>query len=104
MWIMLQQDRPDDYIVATNEAHSVRDFCAEAFGLLGLDWEAHVDHDTRYERPAEVDLLIGNPEKARRLLGWEPKVRFKELVRIMVEHDLDLAKREAQIARLPAPS
>jgi len=104
MWLMLQQERPDDYIVATNEAHSVKEFCAEAFGLLGLDWQEFVKHDTRYERPAEVDLLIGNPEKARRLLGWEPKVRFKELVRIMVEHDLDLAKREAQIASLPAPS
>ena len=104
MWLMLQQERPDDYIVATNEAHSVKEFCTEAFGLLGLDWQEFVKHDTRYERPAEVDLLIGNPEKARRLLGWEPKVRFKELVRIMVDHDLDLAKREAQIASLPAPS
>ena len=101
MWIMLQQDQPDDYVVATNETHSVRDFCAEAFGLLGLDWQKYVKYDARYERPSEVDLLIGNPEKARRQLGWEPKVRFKELVKIMVEHDLALAKREAQIAKLP---
>jgi len=101
MWLMLQQDQPDDYVVATNETHSVRDFCAETFGLLGLDWQKYVKHDARYERPAEVELLIGNPAKARRQLGWEPKVRFKELVKIMVEHDLDLAKREAQIARLP---
>ena len=101
MWLMLQQEHPDDYVVATNETHSVRELCAEAFGLLGLDWQKYVRHDPRYERPAEVDLLIGNPEKARRQLGWEPKVRFKDLVKIMVDHDLDLAKRESQIAKLP---
>ena len=103
MWLMLQQDNPDDYVVATNETHSVKEFCQEAFGQLGLDWEKHVKYDQRYERPAEVELLIGDPAKARKQLGWEPKVRFKELVRIMVEHDLELAKREAQIARLPQP-
>jgi GDPmannose 4,6-dehydratase len=81
----------------------VRDFCVEAFGLLGLDWQKHVRHDERYERPAEVELLIGNPEKAARQLGWKPRVRFKELVKIMVDHDLDLAKRESQIAKLPPP-
>ncbi len=100
MWLMLQQDNPDDYVVATNETHSVREFCEVAFSRLGLDWEKHVKYDERYERPAEVELLIGNPDKARRQLGWEPKVRFKELVEIMVDHDLDLAKREAQIAML----
>ena len=73
------------------------------FGLLGLDWEKYIQHDTRYERPAEVDLLIGDPAKARQQLGWEPKVKFKELVKLMVDHDLDLAKREAQIAALPKP-
>jgi GDPmannose 4,6-dehydratase len=104
MWLMLQQDAPGDYVVATNEAHSVKEFCQETFGLLNLDWEKYVQHDQRYERPAEVDLLIGNPAKARQQLGWEPKVRFKELVKIMVEHDLELAKREAQIAKLPDPS
>jgi GDPmannose 4,6-dehydratase len=104
MWLMLQQDRPDDYVVATNETHSVREFCEECFGLLGLDWEKHVRYDTRYERPAEVELLIGDPAKARKQLGWEPKVRFKELVKIMVDHDLALAKREAQIASLPGVS
>jgi GDPmannose 4,6-dehydratase len=104
MWLMLQQDRPDDYVVATNETHSVREFCQEAFGLLGLEWERYVSHDARYERPAEVELLIGNPAKARRHLGWEPKTRFKDLVRIMVDHDLELAKREAQIALLPNPA
>src|ERR1019366_8841433 len=101
MWIMLQQDRPDDYVVATNETHSVRDFCRLAFGLLDLDWEKYVRHDPRYERPAEVDLLIGDPAKAARQLGWKPRVRFRELVKIMVDHDLDLAKREAQIAKVP---
>jgi len=100
MWLMLQQDAPDDYVVATNETHSVRDFCKEAFGVVGLDWEKYVKYDQRYERPAEVDLLIGNPEKARRKLGWEPKVRFKDLVKIMVEHDLQEAQREARIAQL----
>ena len=103
MWLMLQQDNPDDYVVATNETHSVKEFCQEAFGQVGLDWEKHVKYDQRYERPAEVELLIGDPAKARKQLGWEPKVRFKELVRIMVAHDLELAKREAQIARLPQP-
>jgi GDPmannose 4,6-dehydratase len=105
MWLMLQQDRPGDFVVATNETHTVRDFCQEAFTLVGLDWQKYVKHDSRYERPAEVDLLIGNPEKARRELGWSPKVRFKELVKIMVEHDLALARHEAAVGKLPsAPS
>jgi GDPmannose 4,6-dehydratase len=103
MWLMLQQDQPDDYVVATNETHSVKEFCQEAFALLGLDWEKYVKYDERYERPSEVDQLIGNPAKAKKQLGWSPQVRFKDLVKIMVEHDLDLAKREAQIARLPPP-
>ncbi len=102
MWLMLQQDKPDDYVVATNETHSVQEFCEVTFGLLGLDWRKYVKHDVHYERPAEVDLLIGDPAKARKQLGWEPKVRFKDLVKIMVEHDLALARREAQIAQLPA--
>ena len=101
MWVMLQQDTPDDYVVATNETHTVKEFIQETFALLDLDWEKYVEYDKRYERPAEVDLLIGNPEKAKRQLNWEPKVRFKELVKIMTESDLDLAKREAQIADLP---
>jgi GDPmannose 4,6-dehydratase len=103
MWLMLQQDQPDDYVVATNETHSVKEFCQEAFALLGLDWEKYVKYDQRYERPSEVDQLIGNPAKAKQQLGWAPQVLFKDLVKIMVEHDLDLAKREAQIARLPQP-
>ena len=104
MWMMLQQENPDDYVVGTNETHSIREFCEVAFGRLGLDWEKHVKYDQRYERPAEVDLLIGNPAKAKKQLGWEPKVHFKELVELMIDHDLDLAKREAQIAKLPAVS
>ena len=95
MWQMLQQDTPDDYVVATNETHSIREFLDEAFGLLNLDWKQYVKHDERYERPAEVDLLIGDPAKAKAKFGWEPKVRFKELVRIMVEADRELAFREA---------
>ncbi len=104
MWVMLQQDKPDDYVVATNETHTVKEFIQETFGLLNLEWEKYVNYDARYERPAEVELLIGNPAKAKRQLGWEPKVRFKELVKIMTEADLEMAKREAQIASLPAPT
>jgi len=88
MWLMLQQDEPDDYILATNETHTVRDFCREAFTHAGLDWEQYVKYDARYERPAEVDLLIGDPAKAKRQLGWEPKTKFRELVRLMVDADL----------------
>ncbi len=105
MWRMLQQDKPDDYVIATNETHSIREFCEEAFSLLDLDWKAYVKHDARYERPSEVDLLIGNPAKAKRVLNWEPRVRFKELVKIMVESDLRLAMRElaeAQAGTAPA--
>lgn len=94
MWLMLQQDKGDDYVMATNETNSVKDFVIETFNLLDLDWEEYVDYDKRYERPAEVDLLIGNPAKAKKQLGWEPKVRFKELVKIMVDSDLALAKQE----------
>ena len=97
MWLMLQQDQPDDYVVATNETHSVREFCEEAFAHLGLDWAQYVRHDARYERPAEVELLIGDPAKARRQLGWEPRVRFKDLVRIMVDADLELARQEKAV-------
>ena len=97
MWLMLQQDRPDDYVIATNETHSVKEFVVETFDRLGLDWEKYVDYDERYERPAEVDLLIGDPAKAKRQLGWEPEVKFKELVAIMVDADLKLAEDETKI-------
>ena len=88
MWLMLQQDRPDDYILATNETHSVQEFVELAFERVGLDWKEFVKHDQRYERPAEVDLLIGDATKAKKILNWEPQVRFEELVRIMVDADL----------------
>ena len=88
MWRILQQDSPDDYVLATNETHTVREFCQEAFAHAGLDWQEFVKHDGRYERPAEVDLLIGDPAKAKRQLGWEATTRFHELVRLMVDADL----------------
>jgi GDPmannose 4,6-dehydratase len=88
MWLMLQQDHPDDYLVATGETHSVREFCQVAFGHVGLDWEKYVVVDPKFYRPAEVDLLVGDPGKAKRLLGWEPSVTFQELVRIMTDADL----------------
>ncbi|CAN5167819.1 GDP-mannose 4,6-dehydratase [soil metagenome] len=94
MWLMLQQDEPDDYVIATNETHSVKDFCRETFACLDLDWEKFVRYDKVYERPAEVELLIGNPAKAKKKLGWEPRVKFKELVKIMVGADLELARHE----------
>ena len=90
MWLMLQQDEPDDYVVATGETHSVREFLEQAFAYVQLDWREYLRHDERYERPAEVDLLVGDASKAKRRLDWEPKVRFPELVRLMV--DADLAK------------
>ncbi|MEI8195396.1 MAG: GDP-mannose 4,6-dehydratase, partial [Phycisphaerae bacterium] len=94
MWLMLQQEKPDDYVVATGETHSVQEWIAECFGLLGLDWKKYVETDSRYLRPAEVDLLLGDPSKAARTLKWEPKVKFKQLAKMMVESDLRLAERE----------
>ncbi len=94
MWRMLQQDQPDDYVIATGRQHSVRDFLAEAFSAVGLQWEDHVEVDPRYLRPAEVDSLLGDASKAREKLGWEPKVGFKELVAKMIEHDWRLAREE----------
>ena len=88
MWRMLQQDEPDDYLVATNETWSVRQLCEAAFAVVDLDYRDYVKHDNRFDRPAEVDLLIGDPAKAREKLGWEPTVRFPELVRMMVDADL----------------
>ncbi len=88
MWLMLQQPQPDDYVVATGETHSVQEFLEEAFSCAGLDWRKHVKVDAKYFRPAEVDLLLGDPTKARTVLGWTPKVSFKELVSLMVEADL----------------
>lgn len=90
MWRMLQSDKPDDYVLATNETHTVREFVREAFGSVDLDWEQYVKYDARYERPAEVDLLIGDPAKAKAQLDWEPTTRFHGLVKLMVEADLKL--------------
>jgi GDPmannose 4,6-dehydratase len=87
MWRMLQQDEPDDFVIATGEAHSVREFCEVAFAHVGLDWRQHVEVDPRYERPAEVDFLLGDATKARTELGWQPTVSFEELVRMMVDAD-----------------
>ena len=94
MWLMLQQDEADDYVVSTDETHSVREFCEKTFSRLDLDYNDFVAIDPRYFRPAEVDLLLGSSEKARRQLGWEPRVSFDELVEMMVDADLELAKKE----------
>jgi GDPmannose 4,6-dehydratase len=88
MWRMLQQDEAEDFVIATGETHTVRELCQEAFGHLDLDYQQYVEIDPRYFRPAEVDLLIGDPTKAKTKLGWQPQVTFKELVRIMTEADL----------------
>ena len=84
---MLQQNQPDDYVIATGETHSVQEFCEEAFAHAGMDWRDYVEIDSRYLRPAEVDLLIGDASKAKKVLGWEPKTKFKDLVRMMVDAD-----------------
>ena len=99
MWLILQQEKGDDYVIATNETHSVREFLEAAFSHVGLDWKAHVEIDPKYYRPAEVDLLIGDYSKARRVLGWEPKTKFVDLVKLMVDSDVALLKahREGKI-------
>jgi GDPmannose 4,6-dehydratase len=94
MWLMLQQPKPDDYVVATGKTHSVRELVERAFAELGLDWRRHVEIDQRYLRPTEVDVLQGDATKARETLGWRPRVGFDALVAMMVAHDLDLARRE----------
>jgi GDPmannose 4,6-dehydratase len=96
MWLMLQQDKADDYVIATNETHTVREFVERAFDHVGLDWNKYVEIDQRYFRPAEVDLLIGDPAKAKKILKWEPKVTFEALVDMMV--DADMAAIEGKIA------
>ncbi len=90
MWMMMQQDKPDDYVIGTGETHSVREFLDECFGYVGLNWEDYVRIDERYFRPTEVDLLLSDPSKATKQLTWKPKVKFSELVRIMVDADLEL--------------
>jgi GDPmannose 4,6-dehydratase len=98
MWLMLQQDEPDDYVVATGETHSVRELCQLAFNCVNLNYEDYVVIDERFYRPAEVDLLIGDPSKAGAQLGWEPTVSFKELIEMMVEADLAALHAEGHIA------
>lgn len=93
MWLMLQAEKPDDYVVATNETHSVKEFCQIAFEHVGLDWEQYVEVSEKYFRPAEVDLLIGDPAHAKKQLNWEPKVSFKELVKMMVDADTEAFKQ-----------
>ena len=94
MWLMLQQDEPDDYVIATGETHSIEEFLTLAFDKVGLgDWKPYVRHDAKFLRPAEVDLLIGDPAKAKAKLGWQPEVNFEQLVSMMVEHDLEYEAR-----------
>jgi GDPmannose 4,6-dehydratase len=94
MWLMLQQNQPEDYVVAMGETHSVREFLELTFSMLNLDYREFVEFDTKYTRPSEVDVLLGDPTKARTVLGWTPEVDFAGLVKMMVEHDLELARRE----------
>jgi GDPmannose 4,6-dehydratase len=104
MWLMLQQPKGDDYVVATGEAHSVRELCELSFGHVGLDYREFVDIDPRYYRPTEVDFLLGDPSKATKQLGWTAKTSFKELVRLMMESDMQLAERENRAGVGPAVS
>ena len=97
MWRMLQQDTPDDYVLATGEMHSVKELLETAFDYVGLDWAKYTKHDDRYNRPSEVDQLLGDASKARRVLGWEPKVTFKGLVKMMMDADLELARKEQAV-------
>ncbi len=94
MWLMLQQDKPDDYVIATGETHSVREFVEKVFSKLNLDYNKHVEVDPRYFRPTEVDVLLGDSTKARKMLGWKPKVSFEKLIDMMIAADLELAKKE----------
>jgi GDPmannose 4,6-dehydratase len=100
MWLMMQAAEPDDYVVATGETHSIRDFLDKTFEYLDFDWKEYVEIDPRYFRPAEVDLLLGDASKAKKKLGWEPKVDFNQLVKLMVDHDLALAKHEAEAQQM----
>lgn len=100
MWLMMQAEKSDDYVIATGETHSVKEFVQEVFSYLDMDWKEYVQIDPWYYRPSEVDFLQGDSTKARRELGWEPKVGFRELVRLMVDHDLGIAKEEKQILDL----
>jgi GDPmannose 4,6-dehydratase len=95
-WLMLQQPEPDDYVVATGESHSVRELLDEAFGYLDLDWQRHVETDVKYLRPSEVNSVLGDSSKAQHILGWKPRTTFQELVRMMVDADITVAKSESE--------
>ncbi len=97
MWLMLQQSHPEDFVIGTGETHSVQEFCEIAFAHVGLDWQQYVVQDQRFMRPAEVDLLVSDPSKAKRVLGWEPRVKFPELVKMMVDSDLELVQQEYRL-------
>jgi GDPmannose 4,6-dehydratase len=99
MWMMLQHSAPGDYVIATGESHSVREFLEAAADRCGLDWKKHVEHDPRYFRPTEVDFLLGDSAKARAALGWRPRVSFEQLVHLMVDHDLELARQERTLTQ-----
>ena len=104
MWRIMQLGEGDDFVLATGETHTVREFVEAAFAHADLDWKEFIKHDARYERPAEVDLLVGDASKAKKIMGWEPKVRFHELVRIMVDGDMELLSRETprkHLGKLP---
>ncbi len=98
MWLMMQADKPDDFVIATGETHSVKEFLDEVFGYLELDWKKHVEIDPKYYRPTEVDVLLGDASKAKKILGWKPKVSFKQLAKMMAEADMQLAENEKVVA------
>ncbi len=98
MWLMMQQDKPDDYVIATGETHAIREICEIAFSHIGLDYQDYVVRDERFFRPAEVDLLVGDPTKAGRELGWEPQVTFRELIHMMVDADMELLQSGVRVA------
>ena len=102
MWLMLQQEKPEDYVIATGQTHTIRDFLDAAFAAVDLDWHDYVRIDPRFIRPAEVDLLLGDPSRAERQLGWTASTTLPELVEMMVEHDLRIARREKRLAEIEA--
>jgi GDPmannose 4,6-dehydratase len=104
MWLMLQQPAPDDFVIATGETYSIRDFLDFSFGYLELDWRKYIELDPRYLRPTEVNLLLGDASKARRQLGWKPTLNCRQLAELMVDSDLELAKRESELQSAPARS
>ncbi|HEX9308037.1 MAG TPA: GDP-mannose 4,6-dehydratase, partial [Anaeromyxobacter sp.] len=104
MWLMLQQPEGDDFVIGTGVSHSVRELCEQAFGHVGLDYEKFVEIDPRYYRPTEVDFLLADPSKAEKKLGWKPRTSFEQLVRLMMESDVELAEREERAGAGPAVS